>query len=344
MILSRFLFVIAMLIAHGDISADVHDSKTIQAIDLSGTWKVRLDPQDLGRQEAWYNDVIGTDIQVPGIVTEAGLGKPLALTPELTGEVMQHLHQQRSYVGAAWFTRSLRINHSSDFENAILSIERVLWTSEVWVNGNRVGFQTSLCVPHEFDVGPFLNDGDNLIAIRVDNRPHVDIGKYGHAYTQQTQTIWNGLLGEIALTPYNEIDLNSLNVVPQLNSSGLVQAKVAINNRSDKNSTQSLTIRLSEIGKPSYLFTFESEVEVKPGPNIFEFSLPAEELASWSEFNPQRYRVTCELSGIARSLVTGVSESRDKRSKALGERSSRISAGNTGLLRVSQDGLSPNAS
>ena len=109
------------------------------SFDLSGEWKVRLDPQDVGETEQWFRTVEGTSIQLPGIVSEAGLGEPLELEPALTKEVFHFLHQKFRYIGAAWYTKE--IDCSKHWDNATLLLERSIWETSVWANGQKVGSQ-----------------------------------------------------------------------------------------------------------------------------------------------------------------------------------------------------------
>ena len=43
--------------------------------------------------------------------------------------------------------------------------------------------------------------GKHTLTIRVDNRMIHNTGTIGHAYGPETQTRWNGIVGEISLTP-----------------------------------------------------------------------------------------------------------------------------------------------
>jgi hypothetical protein len=256
-----------------------------ESIDLSGEWKVRLDPQDTGEEQEWFQSLEGTAIQLPGIVTEAGLGDPLVLEPALSKEVFKHLHQKHRYVGAAWYVREFE--YSTDWENTILLLERVIWESTVWVNGHKVGSQDSLSTPHRHAVGQFLQPGNNIIAVRVDNREKVNIGDVknglvGHAYTEQTQTIWNGLVGKIELQAEEPIRIKTNPLRVEVPGSG------------------ELIVQIEPVNHEAPALPVWSKT-VTGG----ETQIPTGKVVPWSEFTPALYRVTARFQGLEKTIVTG---------------------------------------
>ena len=64
--------------------------------------------------------------------------------------------------------------------------------------GFRRLIQQPFSTPHRYDLTRLARAGDNTLTVRVDNRQKLDIG-IGHAYTEETQTIWNGLIGRLEL-------------------------------------------------------------------------------------------------------------------------------------------------
>ncbi|SMP46310.1 Glycosyl hydrolases family 2, sugar binding domain [Neorhodopirellula lusitana] len=263
------------------------------AIDLSGTWQVRLDPNDVGERERWFDHVDGVEISLPGTTVEAGLGTPLELEPALTKEVFQHLHPHFRYVGAAWYTRTISLEDGWQESNATLLLERLIWESTVWLNGKMVGSEDSLSTPHRYSVGDYLKTGENTLCVRVDNRPKVDIGVLGHAYTDETQTIWNGIIGRIELnrTDNQTLAIRTQPLRVQVPSSGRLVVNVEPLN-SDRSDVPTWTIEVDRSG----------EVIVE---------IDHKKLTPWSEFDPALYRVTARFlssdssSELSANFVTG---------------------------------------
>ncbi len=257
-------------------------------LDLSGQWTVRLDPLEIGESERWFEGLEnGTPIRLPGIATEVGLGEPLALEPALTKEVFRHLHQKYRYVGAAWYVREVELPLELKNQDATLLLERAIWKTSVWVNGHPAGSQDSLSTPHRHSVGAFLRPGKNTIAVRVDNRAVVDIGTMGHAYTDETQTIWNGLIGRMELRFGDSIQIRIHPLRVAVAGAGELTVQVVPENHAGP-------------AWPVWSKTvYGGEVEI---------DLPLDNAVKWSEFNPALYRVTCRFQGVEKSIVTGFVE------------------------------------
>ncbi|MCM2372605.1 GDSL-type esterase/lipase family protein [Aporhodopirellula aestuarii] len=253
-------------------------SQTALAIDLSGTWAVRVDPDDKGEKANWFDQIGGSEISLPGSLADAGIGKPLDLEPKLTKEVFHHLHPRASYIGAAWYSRTFEIDESWSGKDANLLFERVLWDSTVWLNGKEVGSKNSLSTPHRYSVGPYLQPGNNLLVVRVDNRLQVDIGTIGHAYTNETQTIWNGILGKIELNrvPKTQLSIktNPLRVVSPAKGRLEVTVESLSNDRPQK-------------------ITWSKSVS-NSGDVLVGIS--DDKLMKWSEFDPALYEVTASFA------------------------------------------------
>ena len=78
----------------------------------------------------------------------------------------------------------------------MLTLERTRKTT-VYLDGRVIGHQESLCAPHRYFLGG-LTEGSHTLVIRVDNTDYPTRG--GHLTSQDTQSNWNGVTGEISLT------------------------------------------------------------------------------------------------------------------------------------------------
>jgi beta-galactosidase/beta-glucuronidase len=180
-------------------------------------------------------------MQLPGTTALAGKGAPLNIPINLERPAMQSLQQRFRYVGPAWYQRTIRV--ASDWKNqdVILTLERVIWESRVWVNGQEVGpAKLSLATPHRHEVTRFLKPGaENIITIRIDNREKVPVGVMGHSYTDETQTIWNGIVGRIALEAKPKLRIESLKLRPNLASNGVTATVSFVNNSGNRKKRRS---------------------------------------------------------------------------------------------------------
>ena len=266
---------------------------TAAQIPLAGTWRLQLDPKDEGLQSRLWEKSFGDSISLPGTTALAGKGEPLSIPINLERPAMQSLHQRFRYVGPAWYQRPVRIPADWKGQDVILTLERVIWESRVWVNGQEVPGepQLSLTTPHRFDLTALLKTGqENTLTIRIDNREKVPIGVMGHSYTDETQTIWNGIIGRITLEAKLKLRIESLKLRPDLARGG-VQAAVLLVNHTGQEQTRPFFLNPSAGNE-----TVSRELKVAPGEMWQEFFVPLPKTAArWSEFDPSLHSVMALL-------------------------------------------------
>ena len=160
-------------------------------MDLSGTWQFALD-----RQRLVHPDYILTEtVQLPGTTDTNKKGDPLIKKDETT-----HLSRIYSYKGRAWYKRQVAIPADWQGQPVYLFLERTKPT-EIYVDSKFVGASNDISTPQVFDLSKWLTPGRHDLAIMVDNGNGVPEQLYAnsHAYTEDTQTNWNGIIGRIEL-------------------------------------------------------------------------------------------------------------------------------------------------
>ena len=157
------------------------NSHCAEVIDLSGRWRFAFD-------SAQYTHAV----TLPGTTDTNGLGEPCADRTETT-----RLSRRFSYKGQAWYNTSFEV--WNDTAKWTLLLERTKLT-RVYVDGKYVGTSNNISTPQRFILGR-LSSGRHDLSIMVDNSRGVPEQIYGnsHAYTEDTQTNWNGIIGKICL-------------------------------------------------------------------------------------------------------------------------------------------------
>jgi hypothetical protein len=161
-------------------------------IDLSGQWML-TDTSGVS---------VNKPVSLPGTLDMAGIGTPSSLPLKMGREQLRHLTRKISFVGKATYARKIDIPKSMTGRPLTLTLERVLWTSRVAIDGQDIGQkQESLVAPHVFHLPKGLKAGQHTLQLTVDNRQQYDISYMlmAHAYTDETQTRWNGVLGRMTL-------------------------------------------------------------------------------------------------------------------------------------------------
>ena len=161
-------------------------------IDLSGTWQFALDRQHTVKP----GDLLAETVELPGTTDTNRKGDAPARLDETT-----HLTRRYSYKGRAWYQREVEIPADWNGQHVYLYLERTKPT-EVYVDGLSVGTSNDISTPQVYSLGTMLAPGRHRLAIMVDNGSGVPEQLYAssHAYTEDTQTNWNGIIGQLFLT------------------------------------------------------------------------------------------------------------------------------------------------
>ena len=274
-------------------------SPNVDRIDLAGKWQVALDSLDTGVAENWFGKTFDDPITLPGTLCDAGYGKPCSLKPCMEYETFVHLRQKYEYIGVAWYTRTVDIPAAWADKRIILHLERVLWNSQVWIDGQKAEHENeSLSTPHCFDLSRLLTPGRRRITIRIDNRKQHDITylrlndivpRYlAHAYTNDTQTVWNGIVGEIALVAVDKASIKNVVLTPDVDASKVgvqLELEGVTGSRQGK-----VTFSVKEKDGAAL-----PVMEMDVSGSLCSFDYPMEHPKLWDEFNPHLYEVDVEL-------------------------------------------------
>ena len=207
-----------------------------EPLDLSGTWRFTLDPDDSLVHQPPDQWKLPSSIHLPGTVTSQGFGDVPSFSTRWTGDGWRYpelfreyqrpdnfkfpffLQPPRYYVGPAWFQRVFHIPDAPAGHHTLLTLERVHWHSSVWIDGRPAGKGESLGTPHSFDLGS-LTPGNHTLTLRIDNRMGgVNVGPLSHSMTDHTQGNWNGVVGRIALRTVPATHLASVRIDPSFAS------------------------------------------------------------------------------------------------------------------------------
>lgn len=268
-------------------------------ISIAGNWSVALDSTDIGISQSWSHRDFDHKIVLPGTTDDAGLGIPNILTPSLDKTQLRHLTRKYSYLGTAWYTREIEI--PSDWKNKsyILKLERVIWKTKVWIDGKELPEEnSSLIAPHYFDLTDYVQAGKkHRITVMVDNRKMYDISvrNLAHAYTNDTQIIWNGIIGEISIEAVDPVSIRNVQVTPDI-SKKEVLAVTHMENKTNKTVKGEIIIMAKEKDTKRLLKPVKREIEIKPGisENIANYPID-DDMKLWDEFSPHLYQMEVTL-------------------------------------------------
>ena len=247
-------------------------------ISLAGVWDLSLG------DSTSYND----HVVLPGSMLTNGKGNIVSTKTLWTGSLYDSsfyfnpymakyrvegqmkfpffLTPDRHYTGRAWYRRTVYVPAENKHQQVTLYLERPHIETTVYINGQEVGHQMSLSVPHCYDVTRFLRFGaSNTIAICVYNGiENVCVGQDSHSVTDQTQGNWNGITGRIELQ--SGLNIWRRRVVPHLK---------------------------------------ERMVEITVNDSTYHLPL-CNDTITWDEFHPHLYTRTVNYQGMPVSVTFGL--------------------------------------
>ncbi len=130
------------------------------AQSLDGQWLFQIDRDEKGEGRGWHS---------PGY-RPAGW-----LTVPVPGNWDTYLPELFGYAGHAWYRRTFRVKPGWRGSRVHLRFEGANYETTVWLNGERVGSHAGGFDPFALDIADRLHwEGENTLAVRVDNWPHVN--------------------------------------------------------------------------------------------------------------------------------------------------------------------------
>ena len=194
------------------------------SISLAGTWAFQLDPQDAGEKAQWFARKLDDSIALPGTTDQAGKGAgivdgnavesihPQMLDTDHSNKLVSHLTRRFPYAGPAWFQRDIDLPQTWQGKRVVIRLERTK-ISTAWIDGTSLGRQDSLVGEHVYCLPKELKSGHHRLTVRIDNR--LDrIPARGHQVSDDTQTNWNGIIGELRLEATDKVWIESVEVYP----------------------------------------------------------------------------------------------------------------------------------
>jgi hypothetical protein len=269
-------------------------------MDISGQWTMQLDSVDIGLKNGWQNKDFQQKVFLPGTTDDFKIGIPNKLGLGISKPQLSHLTRNYNYLGAAWYTREISIPNNWEGKKMILKLERVIWKTNVWVDGKEIKTeQNSLVSPHYFDLSDYLIPGKKQrITIRVDNRKQFEISyeNLAHSYTNETQIIWNGIIGKMNIEAFDPINISNIAIIPDVDLKK-INIDVTLNN--NLKTKQKGIVNIVAINKKSKkaqpLLSQSIQINSEKSKVNFNYSMD-KNVILWSEFSPEMYELNVQLT------------------------------------------------
>ena len=299
---------------------------------LGGQWRMVLDSENQGVQKGWFKQFPGDGtMSLPGTLDEAGIGTP----GRLSLYVLTRTHE---YIGKVWYQREVEIPESWNGKTVQLWLDRVMWESRLYVDGELIGSEDSLCTPHVYEIGARLTPGKHTLTLRIDNsgRPSANC----HGYGDDIQIKWNGVVGRMELIARDPVYVSSIRTIPDL-AGKRVRVLVKLANTTGVSVEGDVQVVARLKGSTENAGEKRGYFKIAGAESLLELTIPLnKQWRVWDEFDPALYDLTATLrSNAENAKYQDVSTIRFGM-RELGQKGTQFTLnGRTIFLRGTHDGV-----
>ena len=269
-------------------------------LSLAGDWLFHWSPDPWTRPVDFYRADFDTSqwglLKVPSNWQLHGYGVPLYTNitypfvkdpPRVTGTppIDFTSYRWRNQVGS--YRRTFRIPDAWSNRSVFLRFDGVDSAYYVWINDQKVGFAKDSRTPADFDITPYLADGENLLA--------VEVYQYSDASYLEDQDKWrlSGIFRDVYLWSAGPLHLRDIEANADLDAhytDGIFRLRARLRNTTTSSSEASVRFELLTPNGGAVLHDQTVESTVSPaGETVAESSGRIAKVEKWSAESPALY-------------------------------------------------------
>ncbi len=271
----------------------------MKKLDLAGSWNFAMDASKEGMEKKQFLSFPEDRITLPGTISMAKKG-----TPSDNREIGS-LTDPYLFEGYAWYVKEITLDETDLEKEIYLYLERTRLT-KIWIDDTFAGEFDSLNTPHNYYLTKFIKHKTFRLSILVSNVDYPTPG--GHLTSPDTQTNWNGIIGEIALHIFEPVHITNIKTYPDIDTKSVSVTFDTVNT-----GTQPVTRNISA---KAVLTDISGDTDISAPEAVFPIEFPAgrasgrftyalgENAALWSEYTPVIYRLELSLSESNETAAT----------------------------------------
>ncbi len=189
-----------------------------EGISLDGKWQAIVDQYDTGTGKKLFLD------RQPSSKTEfLEFSWSGGLELDVPGDWNHQDESLRWYEGTVWYSRHFNASREEG-RRRILYFAGVSMRCSVWLNGEKVAEHDGSFTPFQADVTALLREGDNFIALKVDNKRRPE------AIPAMSFDWWNygGITREVMLLSVPEVHISDYFIRLQKGTADRIEAEVQL--------------------------------------------------------------------------------------------------------------------
>ena len=253
-------------------------------MSLNGAWNYIVDVQEEGYYDYRMNPYpwgffMNAKPQKPEDLIEYDFDKSPTMT--IPGDWNTQDKRLFFYEGTVWFKKSFEF-HPKANRRTLLYFGAVNYDAHVYVNGKKAGHHVGGFTPFNYDVTDLLNDGENTLIVKVDNKRHAE------DVPTQIFDWWNygGITRDVKLVSVAPTYIQNYKL--QLDKT-LAKGQRQIRFSAKLNKAEGglpITLRIPELKIEKTLTTDNAGIIQST-----IFNIPSKKLQLWSPENPKLYKV-----------------------------------------------------
>ena len=275
-------------------------------MSLNGVWKFKYVHEASERPTDFHADGFDVsswdDIRVPGPWDMQGFGKPIYTNIKYPFErnppYIKGLFDNGSPVGS--YKTVFTLPEGWAGREVFIRFGGVCSAYYVWINGQKVGYAEDSYLPSEFDITPYLREGENSVSVQV--------FRWSDGSYLEDQDGWrvSGIIRDVTLFSTPGTYIADFFVKPDLDAeyrNGSLSIDARINNRSERRGSVSLEAVVYD-GRREIARMSSGRFRVAAG-GTSEVTLAAdvENPEKWSAESPYLYTVVFVLKDSAGKVV-----------------------------------------
>ena len=268
---------------------------------LNGTWKFKWSPNTESRPLDFYTPGFDAgdwdDIEVPSNWQLKGYGIPIytnikhpfpANPPKILIDNPVGSYINKFTIPEAWQDKQVFI-HFDGVQSAFY----------IWINGHRIGYSQGSMTPAEFDLTPFLDDGENVLALQV--------FRWSDGSYLEDQDFWrlSGIHRDVYLMATPKLHIRDFFVVTDLDENyedANLWLRINLQNfGTERSQTGKLEVILTD---PDHVEVFTETIPVKQSLNhhqeiVLNVQKGISEPLLWSAEHPHLYTLVLKMADDA---------------------------------------------
>ncbi|MGL4980700.1 MAG: glycoside hydrolase family 2 TIM barrel-domain containing protein, partial [Fusobacteriaceae bacterium] len=253
---------------------------------LNGVWKISYAKNPELRVKNFYEkrfDVSAWDtVKVPGHVEMQGFGEPQYVNTMYPWDGHEQIIPPmipKDFNPVSSYVKTFDVPKNWNKKAIYISFQGVESAFKIWVNGEFVGYSEDTFTPAEFDLSPYILDGENRIA--------VEVYKWCSGSWLEDQDFWrlSGIFRDVYLYTVPDIHVRDLKITTEIDED-YKKVKILTEIKLKYLEEKSVTI-IQEIFDDEKNLVASDEKDTDMNIEIFEMDIDHPEL--WSAENPYLY-------------------------------------------------------